>query len=182
MEAVTMLRERRSVRSFRDEKVDINILNEIISTATYSPTWANSQTVRYTVIDGRDTMDRLGKEGLKGFALNIKALSSAAGVVVVSTVNGKSGRSADGSYINKEGDSWEMFDAGAACQTFCLAAYEKGIGTVIQGVFDEDRVAEVIDLPDNETVVAVIPYGYEDKHPQTPRRKEVEEVTRYIHE
>ena len=32
-----------------------------------------------------------------------------------------------------------MFDVGAACQTFCLAAWEQGLGTVIMGIFDEGR-------------------------------------------
>lgn len=36
-----------------------------------------------------------------------------------------------------------MFDAGIAAQTFCLAAHEKGIGTVILGVFDDKKLRKL---------------------------------------
>lgn len=180
MDAITMLKERRSIRTFKDEKVDRAILNDIISTVLYAPSWANFQIVRYTVIDSQELLDRLADDGLKGFAPNVKTLNRAAGVVVVSNIKGKSGCSPQGDFVTSKADAWEMFDAGIACQTFCLAAYERGIGTVIMGIFDEDKVAELIDLPEDETVAAIIPYGYEADHPNTPTRKAVEEVVRYL--
>ena len=180
MDAITMLKERRSVRKFKDDKVVREILNDAISTALYAPSWANFQTVRYTVIDDDKLLKTLADDGLKGFAPNVKTLKRAAGAVVVSNVKGKSGCSPQGDYVTSKGDAWEMFDAGIACQTFCLAAYEKGIGTVIMGIFDEDKVAELVDLPEDESVAAIIPYGYEADHPNTPTRKALEEVVRYL--
>ncbi len=46
MDALKMLKERRSVRKFKGEKIDRKIMEEIIETATYAPTWANFQIVR----------------------------------------------------------------------------------------------------------------------------------------
>jgi hypothetical protein len=60
-------------------------------------------------------------------------------------VTGRCGYERDGSFSTPKGDRWEMFDAGIAAQTFCLAAHEMGLGTVIMGVFDENKVNEVID-------------------------------------
>lgn len=106
-------------------------------------------------------------------------LENAAGAVIISYVNGKSGHAPTGEVASTKGDTWSMFDAGIATQQFCLAAYEKGIGTVIQGLFDEEKIAEIIDLPEEEIVAAVIPYGYEEIHPKTPPRKSVDEVVRF---
>jgi nitroreductase len=84
--------------------VDRKILNVIISTTTYAPTWANFQIVRYNVVDDKDMLDKLIDEGI-GFKPNITTLSNAAGAVVLSYVTGKSGCSPDGGYVTAKGDA-----------------------------------------------------------------------------
>ncbi len=180
MDAITMIKERRSIRNFKDKKVDRDIVNDIISIAIYSPSWANSQTARYTVIDTKEILQRIINEGYSGFEHNTRIAANAAGVIVISNVKGKCGCTPDGNYATSKGSAWEMFDAGVASQTLCLAAYEKGIGTVIQGIFDEKKISEIIGLPEDETVAAVIPYGYETDHPKATPREPVEEVVRYL--
>ena len=69
-----------------------------------------------------------------------------------------------------------MFDAGIATQTFCLAAYEYGVGSVIMGIFDAEKVAELLNIPENEVVVALVSIGYPDEEPAAPKRKSVEEL------
>ncbi len=73
-----------------------------------------------------------------------------------------------------------MFDAGIAAQTFCLAAWDFGIGAVIMGIFDEEYVAQKINLPKDETVAVLIGIGYPQKDVTTPRKKSVEELLRII--
>ena len=180
MDGMTMILDRRSVRKYKDKKVDRTIIKNIISTALFAPSWANYQIVRYTVLDDKNSVIQLGKEGVNGFLPNINTINNAAGLIILSVVTGKSGCGPDGNLITSKGSTWEMFDAGIACQTFCLAAYEEGIGTVIMGVFDDEKIANIINLPEDETVVSVIAYGYEDNHPKATKRKSLEEVTRFI--
>ena len=72
-----------------------------------------------------------------------------------------------------------MFDVGAACQSFCLAAWDKGLGTVIMGVFDEDGITRLLALPDEQELGALIAMGYPDIEPETPKRKTVEQLLQY---
>ena len=95
-------------------------------------------------------------------------------------IHGRSGFERDGSYTTSKEDRWEMFDAGIATQTFCLAAHEKGVGSVIMGIFDEDKVAELISLEEGRKVAALIAVGYPDEEPALPKRKEVEELVRFL--
>lgn len=179
MNAVEMIKERRSVRTFKDEVVAREILNEIIGNAVYYPSWANLQTMRYTIVETREKLDELAEVGM--FGPNVGNVKKAPAALVLSYAKGKSGKApTGGDYATSKGASWDMFDAGIAAQTFCLAAYEKGVGTVIMGLFDEVKVAGVIGLPEDEIVAAVIPYGYETKHPKAAPRKSVEDVTRYL--
>ncbi len=180
MDAITMLKERRSVRNFTNEKVDKAVIADIIETATYAPSWANFQIVRYTVVEDATVKARIGSEGYNGFEGNIGTLNRAAGVVVISYVDGKSGFGPNGENVSSKGNTWGMFDAGVATHQFCLAAYEKGVGTVIQGIFNEEKIAEIIDLPKDQVVAAVIPYGYETQHPTARPRNTVSDVTRYL--
>lgn len=69
-----------------------------------------------------------------------------------------------------------MFDAGIASQSFCLAAHEQGLGTVIMGIFDEDKVAELIDMPEEREMVALIALGYPNEEPVAPKRKTVDDL------
>ena len=69
-----------------------------------------------------------------------------------------------------------MFDAGVASQTFCLAAYEHGLGSVIMGIFDRKEAAELLELPEGMDLVALIPIGYPAETPNAPKRKSVDDL------
>ena len=76
-------------------------------------------------------------------------------------------------------EGFEMFDAGIAAQTFCLAAWERGVGTVITGYFDEEKITRLLNLPENQKVGCVIGLGYPDEEPAAPKRKSVEDLLTY---
>ena len=73
-----------------------------------------------------------------------------------------------------------MYDAGIATQTFCLAAHDKGVGSVILGIFDEAKVAEAINLDEKQKVAALVAVGYADEQPDAPKRKTVEELVKFV--
>ena len=183
MNAVELIKSRRSVRKFKDEKVDRTTMMEIIDLARWAPSWANYQIARYTLVDDPATIKKLATDGVKGFVYNMKTIENAKGVAILSFVQGKSGK-LDPKKIPDFDDSnahvWEVFDAGIACQTFCLAAHAKGVGTTIFGVIDEQSIAEIVKLPEDETVGALIVYGYPAEEPKPTPRKDAEEIVRFI--
>ena len=180
MDAITMIKERRSIRKYKNEKVDREIMKEIVDIAKWSPSWANFQVARYTLVDDEEIIKELTTDGVKGFSYNIKTLKNAKGVAVLSFVKGKSGKLYEDNYATNKGDVWEVFDAGIACQTFCLAAHAKGVGTCIFGVIDDEAIAKIVGLPEEETVAALITYGYPDEEPVPTPRKDVNEIIRFV--
>ena len=72
-----------------------------------------------------------------------------------------------------------MYDAGVASQTFCLAAHEAGLGTVIMGIFDRTEIETLLEIPQDRELVALIPVGYADEAPAAPRRKPVSDLLTY---
>ena len=74
----------------------------------------------------------------------------------------------------------QNFDTGIAAEAFCLAAYERGLGTVILGIFDENKAAEVLNIPDDRGVAAFIVIGHPAVNPEAPKRKEVSELLTFL--
>ncbi len=183
MNAINVIKERRSVRKFKNEKVDRATMAEIVDISRWSPSWANYEIVRYTLVDDELLIKQLADNGVNDFVYNIDTLKNAKGVAVLSYVKGKSGKLGQekGEYASKRADSWEMFDAGIACQTFCLAAHAKGIGTCIMGVINEENISEIINLPSNETVAALVVYGYPESgsNSSSSSRKSVDQLLRF---
>ncbi len=180
MEAIQMIKERRSVRKFKNEKVDRELMKEIVEASRFAPSWGNFQVARYTMVDDFATIKRLTEEGVHDFVYNIGTLKEAKGVLVLSYVKGKSGKLDKDEYVTSKASTWEVFDAGIACQTFCLAAHEKGVGTVIMGVIDDKSISGIVGLPKEETVAALIVYGYPDETPEATPRMDVGEISRFI--
>ncbi len=182
MDAIKMLEERRSVRKFKDEVVSRQLMTEIVDIARWAPSWANFQVARYTLVDNAEKIKEIAEHGVNGFVYNARTLNNAKGVAILTYVKGKSGTKPGGEgYVTSKDGEWEIFDAGIACQTFCLAAHAKGVGTCIFGIIDDVKIAEIAGIPADETVAAIIVYGYEEgEHAQPTPRKGVEEILRFV--
>lgn len=181
MEVAEGIKGRRSIRKFKQEPIPHEVLTELVTTASYAPSWKNSQTARYYVIESKELLQTLAKEEYTlGYAKNVKIIAGAPALVVLATVKGCSGYETDGTYSTPKEDKWQVFDAGIAAQTFCLAAHAKGLGTVILGLFDPQKTAEAIRLPKGEEIAALIPIGYPDITPKTPARKPAEELMKFL--
>ena len=177
MDLITGIKERRSIRKFQDKKVPRELLEEIVNISAYAPSWKNTQVARYVIVDDEATIKALATEEVAyGFKGNIAALENAAAILILTYVTGRSGYDRDGSFSTKKEDRWQMFDAGIAAQTFCLVAHEKGLGTVIQGYFDEEEIRKVVEIPEDQEIAALIPLGYPDIDPEAPPRKDASKL------
>ncbi len=176
MDAITCIKTRRSVRKFTDDMVPAETVREIVELASYAPSWKNTQVIRYTLVEDADVIARIAAEGVMDFPLNQKTVSRAKQIMVVTYKDGICGFEKNGDYSTSKEDRWEMFDAGIATQTFCLAAHEKGVGTVILGIFDDAKIADIVGIPQGQTVAAVVALGYPAFEPDMPPRKSVDDL------
>jgi len=60
-----------------------------------------------------------------------------------------------------------------------LAAHDQGLGTVFVGVFDEDLVRELLDIPADIRVVGLFPIGYPVEPGEVRPRKDMRETVCY---
>ena len=177
MKAIDCIKGRRSIRKFKNDKITHSLLESIISTASFSPSWKNTQITRYIAIEDTSIIQKIADDFTPEFNSNIVRQVST--LIAVTFIKGRCGFERDGSYSTKKNDRWQMFDVGVACQTFCLAAHEAGLGTVIMGIWDEDGITKLLDIPETQELAALIAIGYPDISPEAPKRKSVEELLTY---
>ena len=170
---------RRSVRKFQDTEITKEQIREIVDLARFAPSWKNTQTTRYIAVFDKEMKERIANECVCDFEFNRNNINSAAALIVETTVEKRSGFEKDGSFSTTKGTHWQSFDAGIAAEAFCLAAHDIGLGTVILGVFDEDKVKETVNVPEGQSVSALILIGHPAQEPKAPLRKEVEELISY---
>lgn len=179
MEAQECIKTRRSVRRFTEQTVTKEQIMKVIDLAMYSPSWKNVQSTRYIVVTDQEKKQMLASEGLMGYEDNKRIIENASALVIVTTVDARSGYERDGSFSTSKGKHWQSFDAGIAAQTFCLGAHTMGLGTVILGIFDEEVIKTIMIIPEGESVSALIPIGYPNESPTMPRRKEIDKMVRW---
>ena len=168
---------RRSIRRYKPDLIDHSLIESIVSLASYSPSWKNTQITRYIAIEDSSLLREIAEKFTPDY--NSKIIGQAPMLIAVTLIKGRSGFERDGSFSTKKGDRWQMFDVGAACQTFCLAAKDKGLGTVIMGIFDEDGITELLHIPEDQELAALIAIGWPDIDPEAPKRKTVGDLLQY---
>ena len=179
MELAECIKTRRSVRRYTDEMVDHDTIEKIIDLARMSPSWKNTQTARYIIVEDEAKLAELANKAVLGFEGNMKTISKSHQMLVLCSKAKRSGYERDGSFTTDKGISWEMFDAGITAQTFSLAAHSMGVGSVMMGIFDENKVKEILDIPEDLNVSCLISFGYPKFEVEAVPRKEVSDLLSY---
>ena len=102
-------------------------------------------------------------------------------VLLVSTfVHNRAGFQKDGTADNEIGNGWGCYDLGLQNENLILKAEELGYGTLIMGIRDADKIREFCSVPETETVVGVIAVGVPGEEPGRPKRKDTEEIVKFL--
>ena len=64
----TLIKGRRSVRRYKDENLDPELLQRLLKVAWYAPTGVNSRQVRFTVVDDKDKLAALRDTVMSGLS------------------------------------------------------------------------------------------------------------------
>ncbi|MBE5963950.1 MAG: nitroreductase [Lachnospira sp.] len=177
MNTLDCIKTRRSIRRFKPEAVSHEIIENIIYYTTYSPSWKNSFVPRFIAIEDSELINTIASNYVPDF--NKPRIITAPLLMVVTAIKNRSGFERDGSFSTEKGDRWTHFDSGIASQTLCLAAHEYGLGSVILGLYDAKGITELLQIPDDREIIALIPMGYPDEAPEAPKRRAVADVLEY---
>jgi nitroreductase len=176
MDLMEAIRGRRSIRKYRPDPVPEEALQTVMEAVRWAPSWNNTQCWEAIVVKEPKIKSELATTLPRGNP----ALSSMTDAPLVLILCGKKRISGHykGQPSTDKGD-WLMFDTGLAMQNLCLTAHALGLGTVIVGNFEHQKVGEILGVPQSVEVVAMTPLGYPASEGSAPRRKEVSEFVHY---
>ena len=171
-----VLKTRRSVRSYdASKKITEAEVRTLLTAVQEAPSWANNQPTKYYVAIGKEKLEAVQNlvGGNKDRIIN-------APVLIVSTFErGKSGFF-NGNATNEIGDGWGAYDNGLSNCYLIMQARAMGFDTLIMGMRDSDGLRKEFNIPENETVMAVISLGYRSGEPKQPGHRPFDEVVKFF--
>ncbi len=168
-ECIQLLFERVSIRRFRSDDIDDDTLKLILEAGNAAPSAGNLQARDFVVVRSEEKKLKLAKAALKQMFI-----AEAPIVVVVCANYPRSVR-----VYGQRGKLYAEQDATAAVENILLAVTALGLGAVWVGAFDEEEVAEILDLPEYVRPIAIIPIGYPAEKPRRRERYPIEFLTHY---
>ena len=173
---MNIIKGRRSIRKYEDKEVPEELLNQILESVQWTPSWANTQCWEVIVVKDPRVKETLA-EVLPKTNPARKHFTEAPVILVLCGKLGSAGYY-KGQVTTKFGD-WFLFDLGLAAQNLCLTAHDLGLGTVITGLFDQGKAGEILGVPEGYELVSLIPLGYPAHESKGPKRREISDFTHY---
>lgn len=168
MDLMDAIKTRRSVRKYRPSPVPESLLKEVLNAARYAPSADNAQPWKIIVV-----MDEQTKAKLAAAANGQKFIAQAPLVLVACGLPDEAFPTVGG-YMNSH-----VIDVSIALDHLTLAAHAGGLGTCWIAWFKEDKVREILGIPEDVRVVALTPLGYPDESPERTPRKPLEDLVVY---
>ena len=160
MELTKAIQSRHSTRKFKDKKPNWREIIECIDAMRYSPTAGNNSTLKIILVDDKNKIEKIADACQQDFVGKVDYV-----VVVCSKkellVNA----------YEKKGEKFNNQQTGAAIENFLLKIEEKKLATCWIGYFVESQVKQILKIPANVEVEAILPIGYEKEKSYTKRIK-----------
>jgi nitroreductase len=177
MDLFEAIKTRRSIRKYIDKPVEDEKLRTVLDAVRMAPSWANYQCWRVVVVRDKAVKEKISALSYvesyfasKGYKSNpsMKALAGAPAVLVLCADPQQSGA--------LWGQNYYLVDSGLAAQNLMLAARGQGLGTVFVGVYDEEKLKHLLNIPASIRIVGLFPLGYPaEEKKEGPARKPIEE-------
>ncbi len=164
MDIQELLLNRRSIRKYKDQKINKDDMNNILQAAMYAPSAMNLQPWQFIVIDDKVVLT----ETIKSIPHAEMLKQSAAAILVC------------GDKEIEKNENWLLQNCSAAVQNILLSAYGLGIGSCWIGIQGMDDIVKNIilqfKLPENIIPVALISLGYPDETVTAEERFKTEKI------
>ncbi|MBN2733630.1 MAG: nitroreductase family protein [Methanomicrobiaceae archaeon] len=155
---LTILKGRRSIRKYKEQKIEENIINDTLESARYAPTARNAQAWKIGVIRNKETL------------LKISELAS----------HGKFIKDADACFAVFAEKEHQYFveDGSALTMQIILSLWSFGVGSCwVAGHGKEyaEEVQKILKVPEKYTLISLIPAGY-PAEVTIPKKKDLEDI------
>ena len=162
MDCVEDILSRRSIRKFKDEAVSEEIINNILEAGRLAPTATNQQPWYFVVAQNQQEKEAFIFSGFNRFVTGadfiILGLYKKSEVVI---------------------EKLSLMDVTIALQNMVITAKIQGVGSCWMGAFDERKLRDTMNLPDDFITVGAVAFGIPDEQPKQPPKKQLNEIVHF---
>ena len=159
MSLLDLILTRRSIRHYENKDIPEKVLQQILETGRQAPSAANRQPIHFVIVNDHDILKDLCDNLITRFV-------KYAPVAIVGCADIKS----------LLAGKWAVVDATIAMENMVIAAWTFGIGSCWIGACNEEKVKELLKIPDKWKVVALLTFGYPAEKPKQRRKKPFEKI------
>ncbi|MGB5101332.1 MAG: nitroreductase family protein [Methanothrix sp.] len=167
MNLMQAIRARRSIRNFQDRSVEEEKLLAVLEAGRLAPSARNMQDWRFIVVRDAATRQKLA-EAARG-----QQFVGQAPVVIAAC--------GTSDLVMTCGQPAYTIDVAVAVDHMTLAAASLNLGTCWIGAFYEEKVKEILGVPPEIRVVALLPLGYPAEETSPQARKSLDEIVAWEH-
>jgi len=155
---VDVILSRRSIRRYQQKEIPRDAMDKILEAGRQAPSAMNRQPWHFIVVTNNEIKKELSKW------LFTKHIKDSPVTIVGCAKTG---------FLDRK---WSIIGTSIALQNMVIAAWALGIGSCWIGGFKEDKVKQLLKIPDKWKIVALVTLGYPDKTPHVKRKKPIEKV------
>ena len=165
MEFDSVIRKRKSVRSFLSKRPSWKAILEAVESANQCSFAGNNNNLKFLVIEEKEKINKISKIAEQAWISESSIL-----VLVCSDETNLE------NIYGERGRVYSRQQAGAAIQTFLLKIVDLGLSACWVGAYSDEILKEVLEIPQHIQIEAIIPVGYENKKAIAgkTRKKELE--------
>lgn len=160
-----VIKKRRSIRHFSSTGIPEEQMQQILEAGRWAPSGANAQPWRFIVVTKRETLAALA-ECCYYKVFKSRHVGEAGAAVVICADPGAGSRT-------------YQTDAAIAGTNMTLMATALGIGSCWIGAFEEQTVRDILRIPPNLRIIALIAFGYEVGKASVPSRLPLSGIVHY---
>lgn len=165
MDTLTAIKQRRSIRKYKNRPIEPEKLDAVLEAARLAPSARNAQLWKFVVVQDESVRNQLAE------ATNYKFIAEAPVVIA--------GVSLDPERVMRCEVPAYAVDLAIAMTNITLAAQALGLGTCWIGGFDQQIAREVLGIPEKYKIVELMPLGYPEEEPPARPRKTLDEIVCY---
>jgi nitroreductase len=169
MNVIDAIKARKSVRRYLEKPIEEEKLLAVLKAGRLAPSASNRQEWRFIIVRNKTTRKKVAE------AAYSQTFVGKAPAIIVACAETTG-------HIMMCGQQCYPIDVAIALDHITLAAIELGLGTCWIGAFDEVRVKEILNIPDEIRVVGLMPIGYPiDSSIKEKTRLSLNRIVKYEH-
>lgn len=167
MDFYEVINQRCSNRGFDQSRpVEDEKLQRILSAVQRAPTAVNNQPFKIIVIGSPEMLAKVSAVYPRSWLATAPMIMAVIG-------------SPELAWKRLNGDSAHVIDCAIAMDHLILAAAAEGLGSCWICAYDQEQMAQTLEIPQGWEVVAITPIGYPTKLSANTSRRPLEEIVEY---